>query len=104
MPRTDSSIELSPASELRAQPTDVDIYEIGRRIAVAIPKRVFEYGTSKCTPRITHEDFEKRELARCEGNRLIRKSRYACSEIERECADPQNINLRLAPASSRDRG
>jgi len=50
MPRTDSSIELSPASELRAQPTDVDIYEIGRRIAVAIPKRVFEYGTSKCTP------------------------------------------------------
>src|ERR1700722_9788098 len=64
-------VVFASGAQLSAQAADVDFDEVGRRIAIAFPERVFERLTADERVRSAQEVFEKRGLSSRERNLAI---------------------------------
>ena len=85
---------------LRAQPRDVHVDDVGLRVEMVIPHVLEQHGASHDLTRVLHEIFEQAELARLQ-NDLVACAGYLMRQpVELEIADAID-RLLAAPAPTR---
>src|ERR671934_567441 len=74
---------------LRAQPADLDIDDVGLRIKVKVPDRLEQHGAGDHLSLVPDQVLEQAELARLQRDRLAGALGLARPHIQLQVSDPQ---------------
>src|ERR1700722_377064 len=82
--------------DLRAQPGDVHVNNVGLRIKMIVPNVLQQHGTGHDLSRVPHQIFEQAEFARLQLQLLSAAGDFVRETVELEVADPIAAHLTSA--------